>query len=182
MSQRQIKGVIAIAVCLAVIPFFRFINPASTEWQGPMFSTAGRNKVAVEIISQQGLSGVYFMEKGSTLQDLLQRMDANRNIRDNFPLQNAMTLRMTDRANSQNVILGKMAAAQRLALGLPLDINLATHDDLLLIPGVGEAMAEKIISRRNDIGRFSKLEQLMEISGIKEKKLSKLSPYLCVEQ
>ena len=74
-----------------------------------------------------------------------------------------------------------MAADKRLALGLPLDVNLATSDDLLLIPGVGVVMAEKIVSRRKEIGRFKKLDQLMEISGIREKKLSKLLPYLCIE-
>ena len=154
MSQHQIKGIIAIAVCLAVIPFFRFIyHPTPKDWQGPALSSSGKSKVAVEIISQQSVSGIYFVEQESTLLDLLRRAEVKNNIRDNFSLKNAMTLRLIDYEKHQQVVLEKMAADKRLALGLPLDVNLATSDDLLLIPGVGVVMAEKIVSRRKEIGR-----------------------------
>lgn len=181
MSRRQIKGIIAIAFCLAVIPFFRFMCPTPKAWHGPTLSSSGKNKLAVEIIAQQGLSGIYFVEKEFTLQDLLQRAEIKNNIDINYSLQNAMTLRLTNHDHPQKAVLEKMAADKRLALGLPLDINLATYDDLLMVPGVGVVMAEKILLRRNEIGRFTNLNQLMEISGIKENKLLKLIPYLCIE-
>lgn len=181
MFYRQIKGIIAVTILLAIIPFFRFIDPTSNDSQEPILSAAGKNKVAVEILSHQGLSGIYFIEKGSTLQDLLQRIEEQMNIQNNFQLQNAMTIQLPDREKPEYIVMGKMAAAKRLSLGLPLDINQATQDDFMLIPGIGEVMAEKIVSRRKVIGRFTKLDQLTEIEGIKEKKLSKLTPYLFIE-
>jgi len=65
---------------------------------------------------------------------------------------------------------------------LPVDINLAGLEELRLIPGVGDVLAANIVEWRLRNGRFEKLEQLMVINGIKEKKLSKLRQYLYVEK
>ncbi len=78
--------------------------------------------------------------------------------------------------------MGQISADKRIALGLPLNINLVSFDELMLVPGLGESTVQKIVDRRQEIGKFKRLEQLMEISGIKEKKFSKLSQYLYVEK
>jgi len=74
-----------------------------------------------------------------------------------------------------------MNAATRLALGLPVDINLVGFDDLRMIPGVGNKLAADIVALREKKGRFKKLDQLTEVKGIKDNKLAKLSPYLFVD-
>ena len=68
-----------------------------------------------------------------------------------------------------------------MSLGLPIDINQATEDDLLLIKGIGPATAQKILDLRKKINRFKDIKQLMEIKGIKEKKLAELQKYLYVD-
>lgn len=72
--------------------------------------------------------------------------------------------------------------SRRLALGMPVDVNLATQDELILIPGIGEMTAQKIIALRNKKKRFTNIEELMEADGIKEKKLVKLKKYLYVQK
>ncbi|MBE6837398.1 MAG: helix-hairpin-helix domain-containing protein [Ruminococcus sp.] len=62
----------------------------------------------------------------------------------------------------------------------PLDLNKATFEQLLQIDGVGEDIAGKIISYRNEIGHFSTVYQLLEISGIGEKRYEMLMKYLYV--
>ncbi|MCU0718452.1 MAG: helix-hairpin-helix domain-containing protein [Pirellula sp.] len=61
------------------------------------------------------------------------------------------------------------------------DLNLATPDELDLIPGVGEKMAADIISLREEIGGFTTIEDLQKIRGIKKAKLAAISPYVFVE-
>lgn len=55
-------------------------------------------------------------------------------------------------------------------------ININTADSMALqeIPGVGPSTAEKIISYREENGRFHKKEDLMNISGIGEKTFEKM--------
>lgn len=63
-----------------------------------------------------------------------------------------------------------------------LHLNTATKEELILIDGIGEKTAEKIIAYRDAIGGFTSLEQLMEIEGIGEKKFALWSRYLTLEE
>jgi len=47
-----------------------------------------------------------------------------------------------------------------------------------LLPGIGEKTAEKIINKRNELGRFNSVEDLMLVLGIGNKTLEKLLPYI----
>ncbi len=51
-----------------------------------------------------------------------------------------------------------------------IDINSATVTDLKTLPGVGDVLAQRIIDKREELGKFSAIEQLMDVSGIGEKK------------
>jgi competence protein ComEA len=74
--------------------------------------------------------------------------------------------------------LAAMSGAQLLTLGLPIDLNRATAQDLDAIPGLGPALAQRIIDYRQAHGSFKKIEDLREVSGIGPQNLQKLKPYL----
>src|SRR5262245_25824481 len=57
----------------------------------------------------------------------------------------------------------------------PVDVNRATADELMEIPGVGEATAEKIIKGRP----YASLDDLAK-AGLSEKTIAKIRPYLKV--
>ncbi|MCI5620898.1 MAG: helix-hairpin-helix domain-containing protein [Lachnospiraceae bacterium] len=49
-----------------------------------------------------------------------------------------------------------------------VNLNSATVEELMTLPGIGESKAESIVSYREEHGGFSSIEDLMNISGIKE--------------
>ncbi len=61
-----------------------------------------------------------------------------------------------------------------------IDLNRATKEELMTIPGVGEAKASQIIQYREEHGRFKKIEDIMNISGIKEGLFEKIRDYIKV--
>lgn len=61
-----------------------------------------------------------------------------------------------------------------------LDLNLAGADDLDELPGVGEVLAERILAHREEIGRFSDVGELRDVSGIGEKTFQELAPLVGV--
>ena len=61
-----------------------------------------------------------------------------------------------------------------------ININTATQSELEAIPGVGASTAQKIIDFRNKNGRFKKIEDIMNISGIGEAKFNNIKDYICV--
>lgn len=49
-----------------------------------------------------------------------------------------------------------------------VNINTASKEELMSLPGVGESRAESIVQYREDVGAFRTVEDIMQISGIKE--------------
>lgn len=71
-------------------------------------------------------------------------------------------------------------SSPRLAffLGHQLSVNSADTEDLILIHGVGPALASKIIDYRDKYGKISNANQLVQIPGIGQKTKKKLEKYL----
>ena len=63
----------------------------------------------------------------------------------------------TDRTVPQEALLPDLS---------PLDINTATAEELAGLPGIGEALAERIVAYRTEHGPFTSPEEIMEVSGI----------------
>lgn len=62
-----------------------------------------------------------------------------------------------------------------------VNINTAGTDELSLLPGIGEAKAQKIIEYRNEQGSFGTVEDIMLVPGIKEGVFAKIKEFICVE-
>ncbi len=56
----------------------------------------------------------------------------------------------------------------------PLDLNMATVEQLDALPGVGPVTAQRIVDWRTRNGRFATVEQLREVEGIGERRLGQL--------
>ncbi len=61
-----------------------------------------------------------------------------------------------------------------------ININTASKEELMRIPGIGEAKAKAILNYREKQGDFSSLEELMEIEGIKEGVFHKIKDYIAI--
>ena len=61
-----------------------------------------------------------------------------------------------------------------------IDINSATAKDLETLPGIGPAMAERIIEYRNTYGKFYDIQEIEEVRGIGEKTYQKLEDLIVV--
>ncbi len=59
-----------------------------------------------------------------------------------------------------------------------IDLNCATQETLIELPGIGPATAKKIILYREREGGFNRTEDLLTIRGIGPKKLQAISQYI----
>lgn len=64
---------------------------------------------------------------------------------------------------------------------LSVNINTATAEELEALPGIGPAIAERIVTYREEHGGFYDVTELTEVSGIGEKTLQNLLPYVFCE-
>ena len=61
-----------------------------------------------------------------------------------------------------------------------VDINSADWPALIELPGLGETLAKRIVAWRTAHGRFTKIDQLRQVSGVGPKRLESWRPYLQV--
>ena len=64
--------------------------------------------------------------------------------------------------------------------GMPLDLNLASAADFARLPGVGRALAARIVDVRTRDGPFGSVDDLRRVRGVGEATLERLRPRLAV--
>jgi len=76
---------------------------------------------------------------------------------------------------------GRMAANKLLVFSLPLDLNHVSVEDLCLIPGIGESLAQEMITYRERRKGFRSVEELKNIKGIGGKKYEAFKKFFVVK-
>ena len=71
------------------------------------------------------------------------------------------------------------AGGAQLSPGM-VNLNTASKDELMTLPGIGESKAQSILDYRQENGSFSRTEDIMNISGIKEGVFNKIKDSITV--
>lgn len=62
-----------------------------------------------------------------------------------------------------------------------ININTASREQLMTLAGIGETKADQIIAYRTDNGAFQKIEDIMQVAGIKEGLFEKIKECITVQ-
>jgi competence protein ComEA len=73
-----------------------------------------------------------------------------------------------------------VALAETKAPAAKVNVNAATAQQLEELPGIGPALAKRIIEYRQKSGGFKSTQELLNVQGIGEKSLEKLQPHVTV--
>ena len=82
---------------------------------------------------------------------------------------------VTDGAQSPAPTGGEQPAAARV------NVNVATARELERLPGVGPALAARIVEHRTRYGPFRRVEHLLAVRGISERRFRDLRPHVTAE-
>lgn len=62
-----------------------------------------------------------------------------------------------------------------------ISLNEASREELERLPGIGPALAARIVEHRERFGRFRRAEHLLLVRGISERRFLQLRPYVTAE-
>ncbi|MBJ2128104.1 helix-hairpin-helix domain-containing protein [Alteromonas sp. IB21] len=83
--------------------------------------------------------------------------------------------------NAQDLSGESSNGSETARLQQRIDLNSATIEQLVTLPGVGQSKAKAIIEYREEVGPFLEVAQLTQVKGIGEKMLSKIESFVMVK-
>lgn len=161
------------------------IQEASSDLGNPdeVTTSVEKESIAVHVCGQVKKPGVYTLAKGARVSDSIeaaggltkeaagdfinqaQRLEDEQQVY--VPSQEeakespkAIQQEMNNESHSENKGL--------------ININQATREELMTLPGIGQAKADMIITYREEHGRFATIEEIKNISGIKDGVFNKI--------
>ncbi len=135
--------------------------------------------VVVDVAGEVAEPGVITLPEGSRVADALRAAGGVTPGTDITGLNRARVL-----ADGEHLVVGAAGQEAAPAPGPgsarppaepgPVNLNTATAEELQTLPGIGPVLAGHIVDHRDRHGRFTAVEQLLEVSGIGDRRLADL--------
>ncbi|WP_202879350.1 ComEA family DNA-binding protein [Nocardioides cynanchi] len=144
-------------------------------------STAPRTRVVVDVTGKVRRPGIAVLRSGARVIDAIRAAGGARAGVDLTTLNLARVV-----SDGEQIVVGggPVAVATSAPSGSPVsglvDINTADETTLETLPEVGPVTAQSIITWRTQHGGFSSVDQLLEVDGIGDATLAKLTPYVTI--
>lgn len=79
-------------------------------------------------------------------------------------------------------LAGNSSKINQAPVFAPVDLNRAGADELERLPGLGPALAQRILDYRKEKGNFKTVQELLRVPGIGPKKLAQIKTKVYVSQ
>jgi competence protein ComEA len=201
-SLAQQKILLVLALILAGLLYFRFyyqpLPPPSEEYV---------EETVIEVLGEVRNPGVYLFQNPPTLKEALEKAGGMKETGHFDETSSPEILKtgtlLTVVKEAQNISpspsfakgeigrirqgeikvrINRMDANKLLVFSLPLDLNRVSKEDLCLIQGIGESLAQEIIAYRERRRGFRSVEELKKVKGIGEKKYQSVKNFFALEK
>ncbi len=163
-----------------------------------LFGTKQLSNIVVHVIGEVKKPGVIKLKEGSRIIDAINKCGGQTEEADLSKINLAYVLDDGSqiyipriKEDIQNTTIMKTEAGENVIVNnvtqgedeksIKVNLNTATLEKLMTLPGVGESTAQKIIEYRNQNKKFNSVDELKNVSGIGETKLNALKEYVYVK-
>lgn len=165
-------------------------NAAAEDVVLPSSGTDEAAPLCVHVDGAVRTPGVYYLDAGSRIVDAVAAAGGLTETAYTAAVNLAQVLQdgeqvvipdeATGEASGGTTASGGAGATASNGDAAPVNLNRATADELVALPGIGASTAAKIVADREANGPFRAIEDLKRVSGIGDKKFEALRELVCV--
>jgi competence protein ComEA len=199
-SLAQQKFLFALALILLGSLYFRFYYQPL-----PLSSEESVKEIVIEVLGEVQNPGVYLFQNPPTLREAIEKAGGMKEtahfdetssteiletgtlltvVKEPQNIASSPTFAKGGRGRIKQeeikVRISRMEANKLLVFSLPLDLNRVSKEDLCLIQGIGESLAQEIITYRERSRGFRSVEELKKVKGIGEKKYQSIKNFFAL--
>lgn len=187
----RVLTTLAIAGSVLLVWWLLAGRPETTEPQAPLaFATtntpgpsaqAPTDDLVIDVVGKVKKPGIVTVPKGSRVFEAIEAAGGLKGKVDTTALNMARVL-----ADGEQLLVGLEpavvpgAAAPGGATTAKINLNTATAEQLDTLPGVGPVTAQSILSWREENGRFTSVDDLLDVKGIGDATLGELRDLVTV--
>ncbi len=188
-KQKIIKIVVVAIVAFFAIVYYFSSNSKSSEYENILTSdvivsdttgneeTKETSKIKVYVTGEVNLPGVIELEEGARIEDAIQgaggiKAEANlKEINLAYEVEDGEKIYIpnlseeTENAENQVSSSETQTSSSSNSNG-KVNINKASATELTAVPGIGASTAQKIVTYRDENGKFKTIEDIKNVSGI----------------
>lgn len=174
-------GLSIVAVAAAVVAVYALFQAFDARTAPPIIieDAAGLRPVVVDVRGAVETPGVYELPPGARAQDAilaagglspeadLSTVNLARRLRDE---EVVVILEIPDAGDAPGTaVIDGFDGSGSGDIPVRININTATVSELDLLPGVGEVIAERIVSFRKENGPFRSVDDLIHVEGVSDR-------------
>lgn len=158
-------------------------NKASDNEEDNTDLALALDEIVVHIKGEVNNPGIYSLPKDARLYQLVEEAGG---LTENADIKNVnLAIILKDQEDKYIPAIGEVIEAQPIVSENKLDnrvrINYATKEELKSLPGIGDAIADRIIEYRSQKGGFKRIEDIKNVSGIGDKKFEDIKSRITVD-
>ncbi|GAA3510920.1 hypothetical protein GCM10022234_01730 [Aeromicrobium panaciterrae] len=183
----KVVATLAIAASVLLVWWLLSSRPQTTDPDAPLaFATSSATAKApaedlvIDVVGKVAKPGIVTLPKGSRVYEAIKAAGGVKGKVDTTGLNMARVL-----TDGEQLLVGLEPAAVPGAGASgtgtsKVNLNTATVEQLDTLPGVGPVTAQSILSWRDENGRFSSVDDLLDVKGIGEATLAELRDLVTV--
>lgn len=183
---RKYKGYIICIIIILMASLSIFIQSRQKNERGNSNNNNNSNNIGVYVTGEIVNPGVYYLNEGSRLYQLIDIAGGLSDTADINKLNLAQSLKDSDKIDipkKGNKSEEEISNNNERDLDLDnnkVNINVATKEELMGLSGIGASTADKIIKYREK-NTFTYIEDIMDVPGIGESKFNNIKDSISVD-
>ncbi len=178
MWYEKIEKLTALIIAAALLSCVgMYIENRSTDIETYVSSGKKAERFKVSVEGEVVNPGLYSVEEGSRVCDVIYSAGGVTHYADTDLIDlDAIVIK------GSHIIIPSILSEDIPDVVPVVNINTADKDKLMLIPGIGEVTAQRILDYRINNGEFSKISDIMNVRGIGEKTFEEIKDYIITSE